>query len=72
MTASGMARGEQRKHYDERRRIELPKNGIDLIIFDYTEFQHTENKRLIRDKVNDTEVIKRKLKSLVTGKLMVR
>ena len=72
MTASGMARGEQRKHYDERRRIELPKNGIDLIIFDYTEFQHTANKRLIRDKVNDTEVIKRKLKSFVSGKLMVR
>ena len=68
MTASGISRGEQRKLYDERRRIELPKNGIDLIIFDYTEFQHTSGKRLIRDTVNDTEVIKRKLKSIVTVK----
>lgn len=68
MTVSGISRGEQRKLYDERRRIELPKNGIDLIIFDYTEFQHTSGKRLIRDTVNDTEVIKRKLKSIVTVK----
>lgn len=68
MTASGMFRGEQRKQYDERRRIELPKNGIQLVIFDYTEFQHTSGKRLLRDTVNDTEVIKRKLKSIVTVK----
>ena len=61
MTTSGMSRGEQRKLYDERRRIELPKNGIKLMIFDYTEFQHTSSKRLIRDTVNDIKMIKKKL-----------
>jgi hypothetical protein len=62
MTVSGISRGEQRKLYDERRRIELPKNGIDLVIFDYTEFQHTSGKRLIRDKIYDTNIIATKLK----------
>ena len=62
MTVSGISRGEQRKLYDERRRTELPKNGIDLIIFDYTEFQYTSGKRLIRQKSKDLIIIESKLK----------
>lgn len=62
MTVSGISRGEQRKLYDERRRNELPKNGIDLIIFDYTEFQHTSGKRLLRQKSKDLDIIANKLK----------
>ncbi|VXC15645.1 hypothetical protein [Maribacter litoralis] len=62
MTVSGMSRGEQRKLYDERRRIELPKNGIQLVIFDYSEFAHTTGKRLLRQKKNDLAVIGKKLK----------
>lgn len=62
MTVSGISRGEQRKLYDERRRVELPKNGIDLIIFDYTEFQHTTGKRLLRRKSKDLVIIANKLK----------
>lgn len=61
MTVSGMNRGEQRKRYDERRRIELPKNGIKLIIFNYSEFEHYSNKRLVRNKLEDIKVIKQKL-----------
>lgn len=64
MTVSGMSRGEQRKLYDERRRIELPKNGIQLVIFDYTEFAHTTGKRLLRQKKDDVAVIDKKLKVL--------
>lgn len=65
MTASGMTRGEQRKLYDERRRVELPKNGVKLVIFDYSEFQHTSNKRLVRDYEQNLEIIKRKLKGVL-------
>ncbi|QII47139.1 hypothetical protein GVT53_10775 [Flagellimonas oceani] len=61
MTVSGISRGEQRKRYDERRKIELPKNGLKLIILNYTEFAHNSGKRLIRDLSNDIEVIKKKL-----------
>lgn len=61
MTVSGISRGEQRKLYDERRRVELPKNEIDLIIFDYTEFQHTTGKRLLRQNSKDLVIIGNKL-----------
>ncbi|MDX1348822.1 MAG: hypothetical protein R3279_01175 [Putridiphycobacter sp.] len=60
-TVSGMSRGEQRKLYDERRKVELPKNGIKLIVFDYTEFKHKSNKRLVRDKESDFKVILNKI-----------
>jgi len=65
ITASGMTRGEQRKRYDEKRRIELPKNGVKLIVLDYSEFNHKANKRLLRNKEEDVEVIKRRLKTLL-------
>lgn len=31
MTVSGVSRGEQRRIYDERRRIEIPRHGIALV-----------------------------------------
>lgn len=60
MTVSGVSRGEQRKIYDERRRIELPKHGIKLVIIDYKDFGTT--KKLIRDHDKDLEEVKRILK----------
>ena len=48
-TVSGVARGQQRRIYDERRRIMLPQNGYRLVVFDYTEFQQNANQRLRRD-----------------------
>lgn len=61
-TVSGVDRREQRKIYDQRRRDVLPKHGINLIEFDYSEFEHTCGKKLIRNKVEDLQVIKTKLK----------
>ncbi len=61
-TVSGMSRGEQRKHYDKLRRDILPKHGIKLIEFDYSEFEHRSNKKLIRNKIADLKAVTRKLK----------
>jgi hypothetical protein len=63
MTISGVSRGEQRRLYDERRKIELPKNGIDLVIFDYSEFSHHSNKLLFRNRSEDIEVVNKKLRN---------
>lgn len=61
VTSSGVSRGEQRKIYDERRRIEIPKNGLVLIEFDYSEFAHKKSKRLLRNKEEDRQIIALKL-----------
>lgn len=60
-TVSGVGRGEQRRIYDQRRRDLLPKNGITLIEFDYSEFEHTSRKKLVRNKTADLNVIKTRL-----------
>ena len=60
MTVSGVSRGEQRKIYDERRRTELPKHGIKLVIISYTDFGTT--KKLVRDHNADLQVVKRILR----------
>lgn len=65
-TVSGMGRGEQRKLYDQRRRDILPQNGIQLIEIGYDYFEHTRNKKLIRNKEKDLKVIKKLLKHLAT------
>lgn len=48
-TVSGVPRGEQRRRYDDYRRTLLPKHGYGLVIFDYTEFDHTRGGRLMRN-----------------------
>lgn len=68
ITFSGISRGEQRKRYDELRRTEIPKNGLDLIEFDYSEFGHTKGKRLLRNKVEDEKIIREKLKNYIPRK----
>ena len=60
MTVSGVSRGEQRKIYDERRRIELPKHGIKLVIISYTDFGNS--KTLLRNHDADLAVVKEILK----------
>lgn len=62
VTKSGITRGEQRKLYDELRRSEIPKNGLHLVIFDYTEFAYKNSKRLVRKTESDKVIIKEKLK----------
>jgi len=48
-TISGVSRSEQRRRYDQRRREVLPKHGLRLIVFDYSEFDCERRGRLIRD-----------------------
>lgn len=48
-TVSGVSRGEQRKIYDERRRVELPKHGIKLVIISYSDFGNTKKLRKNHD-----------------------
>ncbi len=59
MTVSGVSRGEQRKIYDERRKTELPKHGIVLVILDYSDFGTT--KKLVRNHNADLQIVKNKL-----------
>lgn len=56
MTVSGVSRGEQRKLYDERRRTELPKHGIKLVVIDYSDFG--DSKKLVRNHAHDIEVVR--------------
>jgi hypothetical protein len=67
-TSSGISRGEQRKKYDELRRTEIPKNELEIIEFDYTEFGHTKGKRLLRNREEDEKIIREKLKKYIPRK----
>lgn len=67
MTCSNIQRGEQRQIYDNRRRIRIPENGICLIEFHYTDFNHNPNTgSLIRNDIHDELVIRRKLSQFLT------
>lgn len=63
-TVSGIGRGEQRKLYDQRRREVLPRNGIELIELDYSDFEHTKGKKLVRNKELDLKMIRKKLRKV--------
>ena len=65
MTLSGVHRGEQRKIYDERRRKLIPKNGLTLVEISYMDFNHDNQKRIIRNQKQDTEVIRKFLQAYV-------
>ena len=60
MTVSGVSRGEQREIYDERRRTELPKHGIKLVVISYTDFG--TSKTLVRNHDADLAVVRGILK----------
>jgi hypothetical protein len=62
-TLSGCARGEQRRRYDERRRIILPKHGIRLVELDYSMFDYDGQKRLRRNRAADELAIRSKLEA---------
>lgn len=38
-TISGITRKEQRKLYDERRKVVLPQHGISLVVISYNDFE---------------------------------
>lgn len=56
LTVSGVDRGVQRRIYDERRRIVLPKHGIKLVVINYTDFG--TRKKLLRNHDRDLEIVK--------------
>lgn len=62
-TVSGVSRGEQRRLYDERRRVELPKHGINIVSISYNDFGTT--KRLKRNHDLDIEVVRTKLSDYI-------
>ncbi len=59
-TVSGLSRAQQRRRYDELRRTVLPQHGIDIVIFDYSEFEHTTGGRLRRTS-RDRQIIAERL-----------
>ncbi|MFZ5783326.1 MAG: hypothetical protein ACOY4R_24255 [Pseudomonadota bacterium] len=64
-TVSGVSRGEQRRRYDDYRRTLLPLHGCALVVFDYSEFEHTSAGRLLRTE-RDREIITARLRDHVT------
>ena len=61
MTISGLPRGEQRRRYDDLRKVLLPQNGYVLVTFDYSDFAHDGAKRLLRN-AEDKKVIRQRFK----------
>lgn len=64
-TVSGVSRAEQRRRYDELRCTVLPQHGIDIVIFDYSEFEHTTAGRLQRTS-RDRQIIAERLRCYAT------
>lgn len=55
-TVSGVSRGEQRRIYDDRRRTELPKHGIRLLVISWSDFG--TSKKLLRDHGRDINIVR--------------
>lgn len=66
MTASGVPRQEQRRIYDERRKIVLPQHGIKLVVINYFDFG--TSKRILRNKAYDIKVVRNLLKEYIPKK----
>lgn len=64
-TVSGVSRDEQRRIYDERRKEVLPQHGIEVVIISYNDFKYDGQKRIIRNKEHDLEIVKKKLNSVL-------
>ena len=64
-TISGITRKEQRKLYDERRKVVLPQHGISLVVISYNDFEYNKKKRIIRNKTNDLKVVFEKVQTYI-------
>lgn len=67
-TASGVTRDIQRRIYDERRKKIIPKYGIELIIISYGDFEFNSQKKIIRNKERDLNIVCQKLKKFISNK----
>ena len=63
ITVSGVSRGEQRRIYDERRKTELPKHGIQVVTISYSDFG--TSKKLKRNFQTDLEIVRNILLSYI-------
>ena len=68
LTVSGVHRGEQRKIYDERRRLVFPKHDIQLVEISYSDFKHSKQKGIIRNNDFDESIVKQKLNAFLQTK----
>ena len=59
-TVSGVGRGEQRRLYDERKRLLIPKHGRCLVGIEKSEFV-VRSRRILRDRARDTAVVRKHL-----------
>ncbi|GAA4284174.1 hypothetical protein GCM10022261_17050 [Brevibacterium daeguense] len=57
-TVSRVDRGEQRRLYDERKALLIPKHGLRLIVLDKSAFV-VKSKRIVRDRERDLAVVRR-------------
>lgn len=67
VTVSGVPRREQRAIYDQRRRDELPKHGIELVELSHADFGCDRRGRLLRHRTNDLAVLQSKLSRWLGG-----
>jgi hypothetical protein len=61
-TGSGVGRGEQRRIYDERKRLLIPTHGLHLVLIEKSAFV-VESKRIVRDPARDIVVVREYLGS---------
>ena len=63
LTVSGVHRGIQRKIYDQKRDEILPKNGLNLILIYYSDFDYDKRKRILRREKKDIKTIEKIIKA---------
>ncbi|BCW06915.1 hypothetical protein FB478_101930 [Arthrobacter sp. AG367] len=56
-TVSGVGRGEQRRLYDERKRLLIPEHGLKLVVIEKSAFI-VKSKRIRRDPTRDIAVVR--------------
>ena len=59
-TVSGVGRGEQRRRYDERKRILIPQHGLRLVVIEKSEFV-LRSRKIDRDHARDLQVVRQHL-----------
>lgn len=67
-TLSGVGRGEQRRLYDRRREIEIPKHNLSLLIITPTHLHADRRGRLRRDRDHDQKALELLLSEMRTSK----
>jgi hypothetical protein len=61
LTVSGVHRGAQRRLYDERRAVVLPRHGITLLKLNLFDFPNGGGKKLQRQRDQDKRIVRKKL-----------